>query len=83
MESEQRHDNEYQYIKLDHSYGDGSVGVYYKSGETGAVDGSLWGVGLGHSLGGGAHAYAGFRQISQDGKEDVDLILAGMRVTFN
>ena len=28
-------DNEYQYIKLDHSYGDGSVGVYYKSGEDG------------------------------------------------
>ena len=75
-------------MKLDHSYGDGSVGVYYKTGEYGAgmkkgVDGSLWGIGLGHSLGGGAHAYAGYRQISEDGMKDIDLLLAGMRVTFN
>ena len=79
---------EYTYMKLDHSYGDGSVGVYYKTGEYGAgmkkgVDGSLWGIGLGHSLGGGAHAYAGYRQISEDGMKDIDLLLAGMRVTFN
>ena len=47
---------EYQYMKLDHSYGDGSIGVYYKTGEYGAtgVDGSLWGIGVGHSIGGGA-----------------------------
>ena len=79
---------EYQYLKLDHSYGDGSVGLYFKSGEYGAgakkgVDGSLWGVGIGHSLGGGATAYAGYRQISEDGMKDIDLLLAGMRVTFN
>ena len=79
---------EYQYVELDHSYGDGSVGVYYKTGEYGAgdnagVEGSLWGVGIGHSLGGGATAYAGYRQYSEDNQEDVDLMLAGMRVTFN
>ena len=64
-------------MKLDHSYGDGSIGVYYKTGEYGATDGmkktgvegSLWGIGIGHSLGGGAHAYAGYRQISEDGHE--------------
>ena len=79
---------EYQYLKLDHSYGDGSVGVYFKTGEYGAgmkkgVDGSLWGIGIGHNLGGGATAYAGYRQISEDGMKDIDLLLAGMRVTFN
>ena len=76
-------DHEYQYVKVDHSYGDGSVGVYYKRGEEGSMDGSLWGLAVGHSLGGGATAYAGYRQISEDGQEDVDLIVAGMRVTFN
>ena len=79
---------EYQYVELDHNYGDGSVGVYYKTGEYGAgddagVEGSLWGVGIGHNLGGGATAYAGYRQISEDNQEDIDLMLAGMRVTFN
>ena len=79
---------EYQYLKADHSYGAGSVGIYFKSGEYGAgakkgVDGSLWGVGIGHSLGGGATAYAGYRSISEDGMKDIDLLLAGMRVTFN
>ena len=75
--------HEYQYVKLDHSYGDGSIAVYYKRGEDDYTDGSLWGIGLGHSLGGGATAYAGYRQMSEDNMEDVDLILAGMRVTFN
>ena len=82
---------EYTYLKLDHSYGDGSIGVYFKQGEYGETDekmmkgteGSLWGIGIGHSLGGGAHAYAGYRQISEDGMKDIDLLLAGMRVTFN
>ena len=81
---------EYQYVELDHSYGDGSVGVYYKTGEYGedsgedpGAGGSLWGVGVGHSLGGGATAYAGYRQISQDDRQDIDLMVAGMRVTFN
>ena len=88
---------EYQYVELDHSYGDGSIGVYYKRGEYGEAttakdgdgvskagrEGSLWGVGIGHELGGGATAYAGYRQISEDGMEDIDLLVAGMRVTFN
>ena len=79
---------EYQYLELDHSYGDGSIGVYYKTGEYGAgakkgVEGSLWGIGIGHSLGGGAHAYAGYRQVSEDRMKDIDLLLAGLRVTFN
>jgi len=76
-------DHEYQYMKLDHSYGDGSIGVYYKRGETDMTEGSLWGIAVGHSLGGGATAYAGFRQMSEDNMEDVDLIVAGLRVTFN
>ena len=76
-------DIEYQYVKLDHSYGDGSIGIYYKRGEQAGADGSLWGIGIGHSLGGGATAYAGYRQISEDGKEDIDLGIVGMLVTFN
>ena len=76
-------DGEYQYMEIDHSYGAGSVGVYYKTAERGTAEGSLWGVGVGHGMGGGATAYAGYRQISEDGMEDVDLIVAGMRVTFN
>ena len=75
--------NEYTYVEVDHSYGDGSVGVYYKAGETNGVDGSLWGVGVRHNVGGGATAYAGYRLMEEDGKEDTTLILAGMRVTFN
>ena len=76
-------DHEYQYLKLDHVYGDGSIGVVYKRGEADGTDGSLWGVGIGHSLGGGATAYAGWRQMSEDGMDDVDLVVVGMRVTFN
>ena len=79
---------EYQYVELDHSYGDGSIGVYYKTGEYGAgvkdgTEGSLWGIGIGHDLGGGATAYAGYRQVSEDGMKDIDLLVGGMRVTFN
>ena len=75
----------YQYVALDHSYGDGSVGVYFKQGEDGVenIDSSNWGVGIGHDIGGGANVYAGFRNMEQDGMEDVDLLVAGMRVTFN
>ena len=77
-------DHEYQYVKVDHSYGDGSIGVIYKRGEyDGGNEGSLIGIGIGHSLGGGATAYAGYRQMSEDGEDDVDLVLIGMRVTFN
>ena len=82
-------EHEYFYAEADHSYGDGSVGVYWKRGETsdsgpGAdVEGTLWGIGLGHNIGGGATAYAGFRHIEEDDKEDINLYLAGMRVTFN
>ena len=80
---DQSNDHDYQYLKLDHAYGDGSIGVVYKRGEKGATEGSLVGIGIGHSLGGGATAYAGYRQMSEDGKDDVDLVVVGMRVTFN
>ena len=80
-------DGEYHYMKADHSYGDGSVGVYYKSGERGTgaakTEGSLWGIGIGHHIGGGADVFAGYRQISEDKMKDVDLLVAGMRVSFN
>ena len=77
-------DHEYQYVKVDHSYGDGSIAVYYKRGEeSDGTEGSLVGIGVGHSLGGGATAYAGYRQMSEDGADDVDLMVVGMRVTFN
>ena len=76
-------DASFTYLAVDQSYGDGSIGAYYKRGESGATEGSLWGIGLGHSLGGGATAYAGFRNMEADGDDDVTLVLAGMRVTFN
>ena len=78
-------DNDYLYAKLDHSYGDGSVAVYYRRGEDSSGEGSLWGVGIAHSLGGGATAYAGYRVIDNDADidDDVDLLIAGVRVTFN
>ena len=82
-QSKNANNHEYQYIKLDHSYGDGSIGVYYKRGEDDNTEGSLWGIGIGHSLGGGATAYAGYRQMSEDNEDDVDLIVAGLRVAFN
>jgi predicted porin len=77
--------NEYLYVKLDHTYGDGSVGVYYKRGEDDTDgQGSLWGIGVAHSLGGGATAYAGYRIIDNDNAADeTDGVLAGVRVTFN
>ena len=76
-------DATFTYVAVDQSYGDGSIGAYYKRGEKSGTEGSLWGVGLGHSLGGGATAYAGFRNMEADGGDDVTLVLAGMRVTFN
>ena len=78
-------DNQYLYVKLDHSYGDGSVGVYYRRGETDTDgQGTLWGIGVAHSLGGGATAYAGYRIIDNDNTADeTDGVLAGVRVTFN
>ena len=76
-------EHEYTYLMVDQSYGDGSVGAYWKQGEVGNKEGTLWGVGLGHSIGGGATAYAGFRHVEEDGKDDLNLYLAGMRVTFN
>ena len=76
--------HEYQYVKLDHSYGDGSVGVYYKQGATdGGTEGSLWGLGVGHSLGGGVTAYAGYRIIEEDTVDDISFFLGGLRVSFN
>ena len=76
-------EHEYLYAEIDQSYGDGSVGVYWKQGERGNVEGTLWGVGLGHGIGGGATVYAGFRHMEQDNQEDANLYLTGMRVTFN
>ena len=83
--SQDKHqDDEYQYIELDHSYGAGSVGVYYKRGEAGdGTESSLWGIGVGHGLGSGTTAYAGYRQMEQEGTDDVTLFLVGMRVAFN
>ena len=34
-------------------------------------------------MGGGATAYAGYRRMSEDKKEDIDLLVAGLLVTFN
>ena len=77
-------DNDYVYAKLDHTYGDGSVAVYYRRGENAAGEGSLWGVGVAHSLGGGVTAYAGYRDVDNDDDTmDTDGFLAGVRVTFN
>ena len=75
-------DGDYAYLAVDQTYGAGSVGAYYARGNKGDDDGSLWGVGVGHNLGGGATAYAGFRSMD-DGKDDVTLVLVGMRVAFN
>jgi len=75
--------NESMFAKLDHTYGDGSVAVYYRRGEVAGDEGSLWGVGVAHSLGGGTTAYAGYRVIDNDGADEVDGVLAGVRVTFN
>ena len=76
-------DAEHQYLKLDHSYGDGSIAVYYKQGRIGDDEGSLWGVGVAHSLGAGATAFAGYRIVDNDNAEELGLVIAGMRVTFN
>ena len=77
-------DNSYTHFEIDHSYGDGSVGAYYKTGESNGVDGSLWGIGVGHNIGGGATVYAGYRHIEDDtpGFADHNLFVTGMRVTF-
>ena len=56
--SSDSNDSESQYIELDHSYGAGSIGVSYRQGETGAMTGSSWSIGVGHALGNATHAYA-------------------------
>jgi predicted porin len=78
-------DGENQFAALGHSYGAGSVAIYYARGEIGATmtEGSHWGVAVGHDVGGGVDAYAGYRVMQEDHKEDVSLLLAGMRVKFN
>ena len=80
-------DGEQQFAALGHSYGAGSVAVYYARGEEdedGAkTEGSHWGVAVGHDVGGGVDAYAGYRVMQEDRMEDVSLLLAGMRVKFN
>ena len=75
-------DTDYVYTAVDQKYGDGSVGLYYGRGTDGAAEDSLWGVGVGHNMGGGATAYAGYRRM-EDGDKDVDLLLVGMRVKFD
>ena len=81
-------DGSYLYAEVDHSYGDGSVGVYWKEGEKDAGDGtseegSLWGVGIGHNIGAGVTAYAGYRRNKRDNvSDDISIIVAGMRVQF-
>ena len=58
-------DNEYQFVEQNNSYGDGSVGIYYKRGLYATERGdSLWDVGVGHSMGSGATAYAGFGKLA-------------------
>ena len=75
--------NESMFAKLDHTYGDGSVAVYYRRGEADGDEGSLWGVAVAHGLGGGVTAYAGYRDVDNDGDaDDTDGFLAGVRVTF-
>ena len=77
-------DRDSMYVKLDQSYGDGSVAVYYKRGEISGSEGDMWGAAVAHSLGGGATAYAGYRVVDNDADADkVDGFLAGLRVTFN
>ena len=76
-------DSESQYIELDHSYGAGSIGISYRQGETGAVNGSTWSVGVGHALGNATHAYAGYRFVEGDDIADAAVFYAGMRVRFN
>lgn len=75
-------DTDYMYAAIDQSYGDGSIGAYLGQGTMGEAEDSLWGVGVGHNVGGGATAYAGYRRM-EDGQNDVDLVVVGMRVTFN
>ena len=76
--------NQYTHFEIDQSYGDGSIGVYYKTGELAEMDGNLWGIGVGHNIGGGVTAYAGYRRIEDDHNSvaDHNLFVAGMRVTF-
>lgn len=76
-------DTESQYVELDHSYGAGSIGVSYRQGETGAMSGTTWSVGVGHALGNATHAYAGYRFVEGDDIEDASVFYAGMRVRFN
>ena len=75
---------ESQHIELDHSYGNGSIGIVYRQGENGAGEnGSTWAIGVGHDLGNGANAYAGYRFIEGDDVADANVLLAGLRVSFN
>ena len=76
-------EQEVQYIALDHSYGAGSIGISYRQGETGDMDGSSWSMGVGHALGNATHAYAGYRFVEGDGQADLAAFFAGMRVRFN
>jgi hypothetical protein len=83
-------ERQYLFAALAHDYGSGSVGAYIKRGSQNnaagmEVDSSVLGVGLGHIVGSGLEVYSGYRVMKDDtpGKEDVKLIVAGLRVSFN
>ena len=77
---------ESQHIELDHSYGDGSIGIAYRQGRAKwrrrldlEPSASVTVSGMAHT------AYAGYRFIEGDDEQDrcQRLLFAGMRVTFN
>jgi hypothetical protein len=83
-------ERQYLFAALAHDYGGGSAGVYVKRGSQNnaagmEVDSSVLGVGIGHDVGSGLQVYSGYRVMKDDtpGKEDVKLIVAGLRVSFN
>ena len=76
-------DSEYQYIKLDHSYGDGSVAVYYKNAEEGKSEARLLGCGGRTQRGKWPHRVRRLPAVVRTTNEDVDLLVAGLRVSFN
>jgi predicted porin len=83
-------ERQYLFAALAHDYGSGSAGVYVKRGSQNnaagmEVDSSVLGVGIGHDVGSGLQVYSGYRVMKDDtpGKEDVKLIVAGLRVSFN
>lgn len=54
-----------------------------QEGELDGTEGSTSGVGLGHDLGAGVQAFAGYRLMQEDGAQDESVLPAGVRVKFN